>query len=197
MICVVISWWFCCIYVWLDPGAYMIARFMSFINRVWHIPCLMVGPRSGTRPRPTQTPPSDVMQGRAWHPQWRRVQYRTLNSATWPETYVCFVIISPVGKAMSLLNTHVIYLPVMWNVMAFVSLDSPSCGVPCWSCFWLFIGTLPDRPRDYTVWSTSEPAKVDSRTWAGVIWVGSATSSCQIVDSLDVTRVRCNDLGSK
>jgi hypothetical protein len=40
VICVMISWWFCCIYAWLDPGAYMIARFMSFINRVWHLPCL-------------------------------------------------------------------------------------------------------------------------------------------------------------
>jgi hypothetical protein len=37
VICVVISWWFCCIYAWLDPGAYMIARFMFFINRVWQI----------------------------------------------------------------------------------------------------------------------------------------------------------------
>jgi hypothetical protein len=36
--CVVISWWFCCIYVWLDPGAYMIARFMSFVNRVLQLP---------------------------------------------------------------------------------------------------------------------------------------------------------------
>jgi hypothetical protein len=36
LICVMISWWFYCIYAWLDPGAYMIARFMSFINRVWH-----------------------------------------------------------------------------------------------------------------------------------------------------------------
>ena len=34
--CVVISWWFCCIYAWLDPGAYMIARFMFFVNRVLH-----------------------------------------------------------------------------------------------------------------------------------------------------------------
>jgi hypothetical protein len=66
------------------------------------IPCLMVGPWSGTRIRPTHTAPSDVMQGRAWHPQWRRVQYRTLNSTTWPETYIYFVIISPIGKAMSL-----------------------------------------------------------------------------------------------
>jgi hypothetical protein len=90
----------------------------------------------------------------------------------------------PVGKAISLLNTHVIYLPVMWNVMAFVSLDSPSCGVPCWSCIWWFIGTLPDRPRNYTVWSTSEPAKVDSHTWAGVIQVGSAT--------LTATTTHCN-----
>jgi hypothetical protein len=36
VVCVVISWWFCCIYTWLDPGAYMIARFMFLINRVWH-----------------------------------------------------------------------------------------------------------------------------------------------------------------
>ena len=30
VICALIYCWFCCIYVWLDPGTYMIARFMSF-----------------------------------------------------------------------------------------------------------------------------------------------------------------------
>ena len=30
VICAVIYCSFCCIYVWLDPGMYMIARFMSF-----------------------------------------------------------------------------------------------------------------------------------------------------------------------
>ena len=30
VICTVIYYSFCCIYVWLDPGTYMIARFMSF-----------------------------------------------------------------------------------------------------------------------------------------------------------------------
>ena len=30
MICAMIYCSFCCIYVWLDPGTYMIARFMSF-----------------------------------------------------------------------------------------------------------------------------------------------------------------------
>ena len=30
MICVVIYYSLCCIYVWLDPGTYMIARFMTF-----------------------------------------------------------------------------------------------------------------------------------------------------------------------
>jgi hypothetical protein len=35
VICVMISWWFCGIYAWLDSGAYMITRFMFFINRVW------------------------------------------------------------------------------------------------------------------------------------------------------------------
>ena len=30
VICAMIYWSFCCIYVWLDPGTYMIARFMSF-----------------------------------------------------------------------------------------------------------------------------------------------------------------------
>jgi hypothetical protein len=44
-----------------------------------------------------------------------------------------------------------------------------------WSCIRWFIWTLPDRPRDYTIWSTLEPSWVDSRTWAGVIQVGSAT----------------------
>jgi hypothetical protein len=45
-----------------------------------------------------------------------------------------------------------------------------------WSCNWWFIRMLPDRPKDYTVWSMLEPARADSRTWAGVIQVGSATS---------------------
>jgi hypothetical protein len=44
-----------------------------------------------------------------------------------------------------------------------------------WSCVRWFIGTLPDRPRGYTVWSTLEPLGMDSRTWAGIIQVGSAT----------------------
>jgi hypothetical protein len=44
-----------------------------------------------------------------------------------------------------------------------------------WSCIRWFIGMLPDMPRDYTVWSTLEPSRVDSRTWAAVIQVGSAT----------------------
>ena len=30
VICAMIYYSFCCIYVWLDPGTYMIARFMSF-----------------------------------------------------------------------------------------------------------------------------------------------------------------------
>ena len=30
VICVVIYYSLCCIYMWLDPGTYMIARFMSF-----------------------------------------------------------------------------------------------------------------------------------------------------------------------
>ena len=30
VICAVIYYSFCCVYVWLDPGTYMIARFMSF-----------------------------------------------------------------------------------------------------------------------------------------------------------------------
>ena len=30
VICAMIYCWFCCIYMWLDPGTYMIARFMSF-----------------------------------------------------------------------------------------------------------------------------------------------------------------------
>ena len=41
--CVVISWYFCCIYAWLDPGAYMIARFMSFINRVLKVVLYIYG----------------------------------------------------------------------------------------------------------------------------------------------------------
>ena len=39
VICAVIYCSFCCIYVWLDPGTYMIARFMSFYKPgviVWY-----------------------------------------------------------------------------------------------------------------------------------------------------------------
>jgi hypothetical protein len=50
-----------------------------------------------------------------------------------------------------------------------------------WSCIQWFIGTLPDRPRDYTIWSTWEPSGVDSRTWAGVVQVGSATR-CKLAE---------------
>ena len=36
VICAVIYCSFCCIYVWLDPGTYMIARFMSFYKPGFH-----------------------------------------------------------------------------------------------------------------------------------------------------------------
>jgi hypothetical protein len=40
----------------------------------------------------------------------------------------------------------------------FVSLDWPSSEVPCFDPeLGGFIGTLPDRPRNYTVWSAVEP----------------------------------------
>jgi hypothetical protein len=51
-----------------------------------------------------------------------------------------------------------------------------------WSCIPWFIGTLPDRLRDYTVWSTLEPSGMDSHTWAGIIQVGSATPKTIISD---------------
>jgi hypothetical protein len=38
----------------------------------------------------------------------------------------------PRWTLMLLLHPYVIYLPVMYSVMAFISLDSPSCEVPCW-----------------------------------------------------------------
>jgi hypothetical protein len=38
--------------------------------------------------------------------------------------------------------------------MVIVSLDSPSCEVTLFDPLYRwFIGTLPDRPRDYTLWS--------------------------------------------
>ena len=37
VVCAVIYCSFCCIYVWLDPGTYMIAWFCPFINRVLHL----------------------------------------------------------------------------------------------------------------------------------------------------------------
>jgi hypothetical protein len=61
-------------------------------------------------------------------------------------------------------------------MMVIVSLDSPSCKVTLFDpVYRWFIGTLSDRPRDYTVWSTLEPSRVDSHTWAGIIQVGSVT----------------------
>jgi hypothetical protein len=63
---------------------------------------------------------------------------------------------------------------------------------PVWSCIRWFIGTLPDRPRDYTVRSTLEPSRVDSRTWAGVIQVGSATAGIRaVVEPPELFRLKC------
>ena len=55
VICAVIYYSFCCIYVWLDPGTYMIARFMSFykpgVTITWYN--LLTPLRRGCRqPRP-------------------------------------------------------------------------------------------------------------------------------------------------
>jgi hypothetical protein len=62
--------------------------------------------------------------------------------------------------------------------MVTISLDSPSCEVTLFDpVYRWFIRTLPDRPRGYTVWSTLEPSGMDSRTWAGIIQVGSATAT--------------------
>jgi hypothetical protein len=137
--------------------------------------CLMVGPWSGTRPRPTRNPPSDAMPGQAWHPYWRRVLYRTLLSL-FTLKLISFCNNFPMRK--------ILYFELSCNITA----CDVKCDGPCisglafvrstllWSCFRWFIGTLPDRPKGYTVWSTPEPAKMVSRTWAGVIQVGSATA---------------------
>jgi hypothetical protein len=47
--------------------------------------CLMVGPWNGTHPRPTQTPPSDVLFGLAWCLHGRCVQFPCfkLRCMTW------------------------------------------------------------------------------------------------------------------
>jgi hypothetical protein len=65
--------------------------------------CLMVGLWSGTRPRPTRNPPSDVMRGQTWHPYWRRVLYRTLVSLFTLEL-ISFCNNSPVGKILYFLT---------------------------------------------------------------------------------------------
>jgi hypothetical protein len=71
-------------------------------------------------------------------------------------------------------------------MMVTVSLDSPSCEVTLFDpVYRWFIGTLLDRPRDYTVWSTLEPSGVDSRSWAGIIQVGSATYKYVPWDSIN------------
>jgi hypothetical protein len=138
--------------------------------------CLMVGPWSGTRPRPTQTPPSDIMLGLAWYLNWRRVQCPCFKHCckTWNFKRFCN-------------NFHQLILMLLLKYSCTVS----ACDVKMWwhlylwthlrarylvwPCIRWFIGTLPDRPKDYTIWSTLEPSRVDSRTWAGVIQVGSAT----------------------
>jgi hypothetical protein len=73
----------------------------------------------------------------------------------------------------------------MLNMVMIVSLDSPLCEVTLFDpVYRWFIGTLPDRPRDYTVWSTLKPSGVDSRTWAGIIQVGSATAGIRAISLL-------------
>jgi hypothetical protein len=98
-------------------------------------------------------------QGLAWYPYWRRVQW------LWYKFRCC---------KLENLNRFVIN-PISWSWYYFWQLMY-------YKCLWLYlcirwlIETLPDRPRDYTVWSTLEPLKKDLRTWAGVIHVGSVTA---------------------
>jgi hypothetical protein len=146
-------------------------------------PCLgpvlfqMVGSWNGIRPRPTLRIPSDVVPGLSM----------TSVLTTCCNRRVCFPLLGTIALTVCNLFSRFETSYFIWklleynslwckNVMVIVSLDSPSCEVTLFDpVYRWFIGMLPDRPRDYTVWSTLEPSEVDSRTWAGIIQVGSAT----------------------
>jgi hypothetical protein len=116
-------------------------------------------------------------QGLAWYPYRRHVQW------LWFKFRCC---------KLENLNRFVIN-PISWNWYYFWQLMKYKClwckiwrwlylwtrlraRYLVWSCIRWFIGTLPDRPRYYTVWSMLKPLKEDLRTWAGIIQVGSATA---------------------
>ena len=107
VICAVIYGSFCCIYVWLDPGTYMIARFMFFykpgvtigrccyfifavrISSVKHIK-LTHSPSLDSRPRPS-TPTLNPVP---------RLSTSTLNPRPRPST------LNPVPRPRSTTHTH-------------------------------------------------------------------------------------------
>jgi hypothetical protein len=113
----------------------------------------MVGPWNGIGPRPTQVPPSDVELGLSSMSVPRRLilSYFTFRCRYSPFKMVLY-------KFLLVRSYYYIYLKLMWyyacdvKLSVLVSLDSPSCGVPCFDPeLGGFIGTLPDRPRGYTI----------------------------------------------
>jgi hypothetical protein len=136
----------------------------------------MVGPWNGIHPRPTLVISSDVVPGLAWHPSWRRIVNHRVCFPL-PKTITLTVVMFSLdlklritfGNSCNMIPCYVKYDGDCMSGLTFV------WGNLIWSYVRLFIGTLPDRPRGYTVWSTLEPSGMDSRTWAGIIQVGSAT----------------------
>jgi hypothetical protein len=76
-------------------------------------PCLTVGPWSGIRPRPTQTPLSDIMQGLHDICSIDVYSVRVFKLRCCDLKLKLFVIKSLHWELMLLLFTYVIYLPVM------------------------------------------------------------------------------------
>jgi hypothetical protein len=104
-----------------------------------------IGLRNGIRPQPILMIPSDVVPGLSM----------TSVLTTCRNHRVCF----PLPKTIALAVCNVLLLKTLEckslrckNIMVIVSLDSPSCEVTLFDpVYRWFIGTLPDRPRDYTV----------------------------------------------
>jgi hypothetical protein len=60
--------------------------------------------------------------------------------------------------------------------MAFISLDSPSCEVPCWILRLVVYRDVTRQAKELYRLKHEVALKEDSRTWAGVIQIGSATA---------------------
>jgi hypothetical protein len=124
---------------------------------------LMVGPWSGICPRPTPIPPSDIMSGLAWYLIWWHVQCPCfkLRCKTWNFKRFCNNFHQLVTDATFKILMYCIRL---WckNVMAFVSLDSPSCEVPCLILHSVVYQDIIRQAKGLYRLKHVEPSRVDS-----------------------------------